>query len=98
MVSAPTIVPMARPRRVIVPLAAGANQVAIIFMAGGYTPARKKPVKKRSTSATAKVGATSSIQLTDDASSAQVGKDQRAGARSARLSRAATAVPATNPS
>ena len=43
-VSAPTIVPTASPRR-------ARNQVAIIFIAGGYTPARKnageKPQRER---------------------------------------------------
>ena len=43
-VSAPTTVPIARPRP-------ERNQVDAIFIAGGYTPARKKPVRKRRTSA-----------------------------------------------
>src|SRR2546425_1135725 len=43
-VSAPTTVPIARPRP-------EENHVAIIFMAGGYTPARQNPVKKRETRA-----------------------------------------------
>src|SRR5438093_489138 len=43
-VSAPTTVPIARPR-------SEENHVAIIFMAGGYTPARQNPVKKRETRA-----------------------------------------------
>jgi hypothetical protein len=43
-VSAPTTVPTASPRR-------ARNQVAIIFIAGGYTPARHTPVTKRHASA-----------------------------------------------
>src|SRR6187401_2811748 len=39
-VRAPTTVPTASPRR-------ERNHVAAIFMAGGYTPARKNPVAKR---------------------------------------------------
>src|SRR5687768_12609021 len=43
-VSAPISAPMARPRP-------DRNQVAAIFIAGGYTPARKTPVAKRDTTA-----------------------------------------------
>src|SRR5439155_212017 len=49
-VSAPTTVPIARPR-------SEENHVAIIFMAGGYTPARQNPVKKREPRASGKGGA-----------------------------------------
>src|SRR5439155_1162114 len=45
MTRAPTTVPIANPRRV-------RNHVAAIFIAGGYTPARKNPVANRSSSAT----------------------------------------------
>lgn len=43
-VSAPTNVPIAKPR-------AERNQVATIFMPGGYTPAMNIPVRKRTPSA-----------------------------------------------
>src|ERR1051326_4963391 len=49
--SAPTTAPIARPRLVL-------NQVAAIFMAGGYTPARKNPVAKRKAIAPEKVSQT----------------------------------------
>ncbi len=67
-------------------------------MAGGYTPARKKPVRKRRARAAAKPGATTSRALAAAAHSAEVANRDRAGTTSARLSSAAAAVPNTKPS
>src|SRR5262245_59111600 len=82
----------------MVPGAAGANQVAIIFMAGGYTPARKKPVRKRRPRARTNHGLASSKPVAPAASKAQAVKYQREGTTSAKFSSAAAAVPATKPS
>src|SRR5688500_7442953 len=84
-VSAPTTVPIAKPR-------AERNQVAAIFIAGGYTPARKTPVRKRSPSAAPYPSATTNAAFTAAASTALTAKYHRLGSRSARLSSAATAV------
>jgi hypothetical protein len=91
IVSAPTMTPIARPR-------ASRNHVAIIFIAGGYTPASSMPVRKRKPSATAKPGATISKAFDTAASRALAANSRRDGIRSPRLSNAASAVPTTNPS
>src|SRR5436190_18268901 len=80
-VSAPTIVPTARPRLAL-------NQVAIIFIAGGYTPARQKPQANRVATATAKPEAASSAALEQAPSTAAMAKSTRDGSMSARFSTA----------
>ena len=89
-VSAPTTAPMARPRP-------ERNQVATIFMAGGYTPASMAPVRNRSTTAHPYRGATTTRAFTAAAEAAATAKYSRDGHTSARFRTAATPVPATNP-
>src|ERR1035437_2511452 len=89
-VSAPTTVPTASPHR-------ARNQVAAIFIAGGYTPARKKPAANRETSAGPNPDAMASQALPAAPNRADAANRRLAGTMSARLSTADTAVPATNP-
>src|SRR5687768_16010437 len=78
IVRAPTMVPIASPRR-------ERNQVEIIFIAGGYTPARKTPALKRVARAVSKLGANSSAAFAIAPSTAETAKYRAAGMRSARL-------------
>src|SRR5689334_15482483 len=82
---APTIVPTAIPRRV-------RNQVEIIFMAGGYTPARQTPQAKRDAAALVKPPADNSSALAPAPSRADPANSARDGMMSARFSTATTAV------
>src|SRR6516162_806128 len=66
-VSAPTTVPIARPRL-------ERNQVAAIFIAGGYTPASAIPVANRSASAVEKPSLATTPALTVAPSTAAVAK------------------------
>src|SRR5690606_218846 len=91
MVSAPTSAPMARPR-------SARNHVAAIFIAGGYTPARSTPVRKRKRSPAPGVGAQTTAALTTAAASDVATNNRRAGLMSARFSSALPAAPVTNPS
>src|SRR5258705_5716177 len=90
-VRAPTIVPTARPRRAL-------NHVEIIFIAGGYTPARQNPHASRVITAGKKPPASNIDALHTAPSSAALANNEREGRMSARLSTAMTAVPATKPS
>ena len=90
-VSAPTMVPTASPRR-------ARNQVAIIFMAGGYTPASARPVMKRQSSAPDSCSDCNSMALAAAPTSAHAANSARAGTMSATLSTAEMAVPVTKPS
>ena len=74
------------------------NQVAAIFIAGGYTPASAAPHSARVISACENDGTTGSSRLIAAASSADIANSRRAATISARLSSADSAVPPTNPS
>src|SRR5256714_12819743 len=82
-VSAPTMVPTASPRRAL-------NHVAIIFIAGGYTPARQNPHAKRVTIAAPKPCASRSAVVLAAPSTAATAKKARDGTEAAGV-RAATA-------
>src|SRR5438046_8945419 len=90
-VRAPTITPIANPRSV-------RNQVAVIFMAGGYTPARKNPVRNRRPRADGNPGAARIAAFAKAPNRAEMLKSRPAGITSARFRTAATAVPQTKPS
>src|SRR5215207_1393080 len=90
-VSAPTSTPKAvpRPRR---------NHVAIIFIPGGYTPARHTPTKKRSTTPVTKSDAKSpNAALTTAPAKADSANNFRELITSGRFSSALKSVPATKP-
>ncbi len=91
IVRAPTIVPMARPRP-------SRNQVAAIFIAGGYTPARNTPVRNRRIRPAPNPGAASSKPLASAAARAEAANRVLARTMSARLRSADSAVPTTKPS
>ncbi len=82
---------MARPRP-------SRNQVAAIFIAGGYVPARQTPVRKRRTSAGPRwsVPSASPALITAPASAPHI-MSERAGTTSGRLVSAAASVPTMNP-
>jgi hypothetical protein len=90
-VNAPTIVPTASPRR-------DRNQVEIIFMAGGYTPARQNPQANRVESADEYPSVTSNAALLAAPRTAATANRRRDGTMSARFRTAIAAVPATKPS
>src|SRR5918994_2877790 len=90
-VIAPTRIPSAEPRP-------RTNQVAISLSAGGYTPARKNPVMKRSGIA---APAPSTAAITMFAAAAPTDPARmtwRGGKTSARLNALDTSAPRTNPS
>ena len=90
-VSAATSRPIASPRP-------SRNQVAAIFIAGGYVPARHTPVTKRSTSAGARCSTHSaSTAFASAPASAPHIMSARAGTRSGRLVSAAARVPTMKP-
>src|SRR6185436_19066806 len=75
------------------------NHVAISFIPGGYTPARKKPVRKRSAMpALGPCAASASAALLAAPRKADAAKSPRVERTSARLAVALTRVPRTNPS
>src|ERR1043165_2139361 len=91
-VSAPTRTPKAvpRPRR---------NHVAIIFMPGGYTPARHTPTRKRNATPKPKLCAKNAkTALTTAPAIEQTVKRWRELMTSGRLRSAERSVPATKPS
>jgi hypothetical protein len=90
-VTPPTMVPTAKPRSDL-------NQVEIIFIAGGYTPARQKPHMKRVAAAGMTPATLRTAPFTTAPASAASEKSSRADRMSARFSTAIVAVPATKPS
>src|SRR5688572_4529031 len=91
-VSAPTRIPMARPRP-------SRNQVAMIFMAGGYAPAMATPVTKRSTSAAGRLSTQRATTPLESAPrTALPAMSSRGDHTSGRLPSALTRVPPMNPS
>src|SRR5689334_16571531 len=90
-VSAPTTVPTAKPRRDL-------NHVEIIFIAGGYTPARHTPHANRVSTAGRNPSTESSSALKPAPSSALTANSSFDGMMSARFRIAMAAVPATKPS
>src|SRR4029453_4049131 len=79
-----------RPRR---------NQLARIFMPGGYTPARKKPVRNRSAIPDAGPREKNArLALAAAPRHAEAAKRRRVEKTSGRFAKALTRVPATKPS
>ncbi len=89
-VSAPMSRPSAKPRRVL-------NQLAAIFMAGGYTAASAMPVARRSAMSDHAPGAATTMALASAPPRAPAHTSLRAETRSAMLTNAAISVPATKP-
>src|SRR6185436_19014531 len=73
------------------------NHVEIIFIAGGYTPARQTPQAKREMLAVAKPSTQRRAALHAAPRIAAIANSIRDGMMSARLSTATTAVPTTKP-